>query len=61
MAAGKVMKNRQTELEEIGAEKGWLIWTPKTIARKSRQLAKLGYENDPFIILAKLFERNPDS
>jgi len=58
LAAGKVMKDRQNELKEVGERNGWVIWTPKMIASKTRALAEIGYENDPFVVTAKLLERN---
>jgi len=59
LAAGRVNKNRQEYLENIGREKGWIIWTPRAVAKKTRDLEGLGYQNDPFIVVAKLLERNP--
>lgn len=58
LAAGKVNKDRQEALVEQGNKYGWIIWTPAMIAEKTRALATVGYENDPFVITAKLLERN---
>ncbi len=58
LAAGKVNKDLQDELQEVGSENGWLVWTPNMIARKTRALANTAYENDPFIVTAKLLGRN---
>ncbi|MEQ8902405.1 MAG: hypothetical protein RID11_03715 [Roseovarius sp.] len=60
LAAGRVMKDRQIALEQICSDKGWVVWTPRTIAKKTRALSKLGYENDSYVVTAKLLARNKE-
>lgn len=63
LAAGKIRAKDEPELQAIFDKNRWLLWTPSVLARKTRNLAAIGYENDPFVLVTKLLERNsrPDS
>jgi hypothetical protein len=57
LIAGKVHKNRESDLIEYFAEKNWLFWGPTIIKEKLQKLATKGYENNAVTIAAKLLTR----
>ena len=57
LAAGNIYQNKETELKQLFVEEGWFLWTPTEIKKRLRDLADVGYENDPFVISAKLLCR----
>lgn len=58
MVAGNVHKRRSEDLRQLLEGKGWLYWGPEDVAGKVRQLAEMGYENEPAIITAKILLRD---
>lgn len=54
MVAGNVYQKRSNELRAHFSDRGWFYWGPEDVAAKVHQLAKMGYENDPAIITAKI-------
>ncbi len=54
MVAGNVYRKRLDDLRAHFSGRGWFYWGPEDVARKVRQLAALGYENDPAILTAKI-------
>ncbi len=60
LAAGKIQKKYSEELVQIFRKQEWFLWTPQILADKFRALAEIGYENDPFVLAAKLLTRNPE-
>lgn len=61
LAAGKIYSDDEHALTSIFLERDWLLWPPSLLAHKARQLSKIGYENDPFVLLSKLLARNPSA
>ncbi len=59
LAAGKIYAKDHIKIQEIFDQNDWILWTPSEIAQKARKLAAIGYENDPFVIMTKILERNP--
>ena len=57
LVAGRVYPKSRVALKQHFDERGWLLFDDTWIKDKLRDLAKLGYENDVAIIVAKLFER----
>ncbi len=58
LAAGNIYSKDEIDLRRIFDGQKWQLWGPNEIAQKARNLASLGYENDPFIIMTKILERN---
>lgn len=58
LAAGKVYQSRSAEIEQLFARRGWIFWSPEDIRQYVIELAKLGYENEPAIITAKILMRH---
>jgi hypothetical protein len=56
LAAGKVYRAQSEEIREFMEEKNWLFWSPEDIKLKVKALAKLGYEDDPAVITAKILK-----
>lgn len=59
LSAGKIKSNNEAELRSIFKQNRWVLWSPKDLADKARDLERIGYENDPFVLLSKLLVRNP--
>ena len=57
LIAGKVYKNRETELENHFTSLDWLFWGPTIIKKKINDLAMKGYENNAVTIAAKIIMR----
>ena len=57
LAAGNVRQNKSTDLEQLFASRSWFLLTPENIKAKLKGLANIGYENDPFVISAKVICR----
>jgi hypothetical protein len=58
MVTGNVHQKRSHELRELIEGNGWIYWGPEDVAAKVRQLAKMGYEDQPAIITAKILLRD---
>ncbi len=57
LAAGNVYQARNHEIREVFTEKGWFFWSPEDIKEKVISISKIGYENEPSIITAKILLR----
>lgn len=57
LIAGKIYKNKESELGEYIKSKGWLFWGPTIIKKKMTALADKDYENNAVTIAAKLLLR----
>tara|TARA_R110002073_G_scaffold165737_1_gene322412 strand:+ start:445 stop:993 length:549 start_codon:yes stop_codon:yes gene_type:complete len=58
LAAGKIYSKDEPRLTLLFHERDWLLWSPSLLAKKATALSEIGYENDPFVLLAKLLVRN---
>lgn len=57
LAAGKIYRD-QDEIKKFFHERGWVLYTPSNIAKRIQKLAGIPYDNDPYVIAAKLLLRN---
>lgn len=57
LAAGNVYANQSSEISDFMHAKGWLFFSPESIRNKVKNLAQMGYENDPVILAAKILQR----
>lgn len=57
LAAGKIHRNRSDTLTDLFASKNWMLMTPQNIRENTSKLAKIGYENNPFVLTAKVLLR----
>jgi len=57
LAAGNVYGNQSDQISAFMQAKGWLFFSPENIKEKVEDLARMGYENDPAIITAKILQR----
>lgn len=58
LAAGKIYSNDESRLVKYFREKNWLFYKPSDIAKAISELEKIPYENDPYVIAAKILLRN---
>jgi hypothetical protein len=54
LAAGKVKGNQSKDMESFFLHQGWFFLGPEEIKSKLRALSNADYENDPYVISAKL-------
>lgn len=57
LAAGKVHQGLSDAIQEFMSKREWFFLSPEEIKEKVTALARLGYENDPAIITAKILMR----
>ncbi len=57
LVAGNIHKNQNEEMSLFFKEKGWLFWGPLDIKERVKELSDKGYENNPYIITAKVLLR----
>lgn len=57
LIAGKIYRNKETEMQNYFDKKGWLFWGPSLIKNKIIKLAEKGYENNTVTIAAKILTR----
>ena len=58
LAAGKIYSKDEFKLIEHFKERNWLLYKPSDIAKAISDLEKIPYENDPYVIAAKILLRN---
>ena len=58
LAAGKIKKSDEGKIKDYFDKKGWLLRNPSYISSALKALKDEPYENDPYIIAAKLIYRN---
>lgn len=58
LAAGKIYSKDEFKLIEYFKERKWLLYKPSDIAKAIRNLEKTPYENDPYVVAAKILLRN---
>jgi hypothetical protein len=58
LAAGKIYARDESRLVEYFEKKNWLLYKPSDIAGAIIELEKTPYENDPYVIAAKILLRN---
>jgi len=58
LAAGKIYSNDEQKLVEYFERKSWVLYTPSDIANAIKKLLDIPYENDPYVIAAKIIMRN---
>lgn len=61
LAAGNTYRKDTDAIADYFRKQGWFFLSPDQIREKTRQLAKLGYENNPFVISAKLLGRDTNA
>jgi hypothetical protein len=54
LAAGNVREDRAEDLKTYFSQQGWFFLGPHEIKSKLRALSGADYENDPYVISAKL-------
>lgn len=59
LAAGHVQERFDAQVRQIARERDWEYLGPIEIADAIRGFAKLGYENSPFVLTAKILAQNP--
>ena len=57
LAAGNVYQSKTADIQSFFEHKDWLFWSPEVIREKVISLSKMGYENEPAIITAKILMR----
>lgn len=57
LVAGNIYKSKSSEIQSLFDSRGWEFWSPELIREKVMNLSKIGYENDPVIITAKILMR----
>jgi hypothetical protein len=57
LAAGKIYSNDENKIRNHFDNEGWLLRTPEDIADGIKKLEAEAYENDPFVIMAKIIFR----
>lgn len=58
LAAGNIKNKTEEKIQTLFDEKGWKLYTPQQIASSILKLSDLAYENDPYVISAKLIKRS---
>lgn len=58
LAAGKINGKDESKLVEHFKERNWLLYKPSDIAKAISDLERIPYENDPYVIAAKILLRN---
>jgi hypothetical protein len=61
LAAGKIYSKDEQKLRLLFEKNGWILYSPADIAKALRELEKSPYENDPYVIAAKILVRNAQS
>ena len=57
LAAGNVHKNEDEKIRTFFKRKGWLFWSPSDIKERVQKLAEMGYENNPYVMTAKVLQK----
>lgn len=57
LAAGNVYKNEEDKISELFQRRGWVFWSPSEIKQLVNNLAQRGYENNPYVMTAKVLTR----
>ena len=58
LAAGKIHSKDESKLVKLFKEKNWVLYKPSDIAKAIEKLERMPYENDPYVIAAKIIVRN---
>jgi len=58
LAAGKIYSRDETKIIEYFRQRNWVLYKPSNIAKAIKKLGKAPYENDPYVIAAKIIIRN---
>jgi len=58
LIAGNVQRNDGEKIENKFKTNGWLFWGPQEVKKRVKELAEMKYENNPYIITAKMLLRN---
>jgi len=58
LAAGKIYSKDEHRLTSLFKEKNWVLYKPSDIAQAIEKLERIPYENDPYVIAAKIIVRN---
>ena len=57
LVAGNVHKNQSEEISNLFNDNGWLFWGPADVQKRVKELSDKGYENNPYVITAKVLLR----
>jgi hypothetical protein len=57
LVAGRVQQSKDSEIEALFKENGWVFWSPAEVRERVAGLATIGYENHPAVITAKILLR----
>ncbi len=57
LIAGNIHRNQNEEMAIFFKEQDWLFWSPNEIRARVKDLSSKGYENNPYIITAKVLLR----
>jgi hypothetical protein len=54
LIAGKIHMNRYEDLKQLAESRRWFLWGPKDLKQRVDNLSRTKYEDNPFVVTAKI-------